>query len=57
MGMVLVIPEIALWAFAVLSLLMVYITSVKVSDIWNEIDRSQPWQNKNVTPEKSQIPI
>ncbi|WP_200850784.1 paraquat-inducible protein A, partial [Klebsiella pneumoniae] len=33
MGMVLVIPEIALWAFAVLSLLMVYITSVKVSDI------------------------
>ncbi|EOA4385088.1 paraquat-inducible protein A, partial [Acinetobacter baumannii] len=25
-------------------LLMVYITSVKVSDIWNEIDRSQPWQ-------------
>ncbi|EMN9656589.1 paraquat-inducible protein A, partial [Acinetobacter baumannii] len=28
----------------VLSLLMVYITSVKVSDIWNEIDRSQPWQ-------------
>ncbi|RSR90569.1 paraquat-inducible protein A, partial [Acinetobacter baumannii] len=23
---------------------MVYITSVKVSDIWNEIDRSQPWQ-------------
>ncbi|HFF4590949.1 TPA: paraquat-inducible protein A, partial [Acinetobacter baumannii] len=20
------------------------ITSVKVSDIWNEIDRSQPWQ-------------
>ncbi|EOD9806328.1 TPA: paraquat-inducible protein A, partial [Acinetobacter baumannii] len=22
----------------------VYITSVKVSDIWNEIDRSQPWQ-------------
>ncbi|HAV4625621.1 TPA: paraquat-inducible protein A, partial [Acinetobacter baumannii] len=21
-----------------------YITSVKVSDIWNEIDRSQPWQ-------------
>lgn len=44
MGMVLVIPEIALWAFAVLSLLMVYITSVKVSDIWNEIDRSQPWQ-------------
>ncbi|MFH4081897.1 paraquat-inducible protein A, partial [Acinetobacter baumannii] len=41
MGMVLVIPEIALWAFAVLSLLMVYITSIKVSDIWNEIDRSQ----------------
>lgn len=42
MGMVLVIPEIALWAFAILSVLLVYITSIKVSDIWNEIDRSLP---------------
>jgi len=41
-GMVLVIPEVALWAFAVLSILLVYITSIKVSDIWNEIDRSLP---------------
>ncbi|MBJ9720514.1 paraquat-inducible protein A [Acinetobacter calcoaceticus] len=41
-GMVLVIPEVALWAFAVLSVLLVYITSIKVSDIWNEIDRSLP---------------
>ncbi|MFI7965798.1 paraquat-inducible protein A, partial [Acinetobacter baumannii] len=41
-GMVLVIPEIALWAFAILSVLLVYITSIKVSDIWNEIDRSLP---------------
>ncbi|OTG83650.1 paraquat-inducible protein A [Acinetobacter sp. ANC 4648] len=38
-GMVVVIPEVALWAFAVLSVLLVYIVSVKVKDIWNEIDR------------------
>ena len=38
-GMVVVIPGIALWAFAILSLLLVYIASIKVRDIWNEIDR------------------
>ncbi|OTG94773.1 paraquat-inducible membrane protein A [Acinetobacter sp. ANC 3832] len=38
-GMVVVIPGIALWSFAVLSLLLVYIASVKVKDIWDEIDR------------------
>ncbi|MBJ9984870.1 paraquat-inducible protein A [Acinetobacter sp. S40] len=39
MGMVVVIPGIALWAFAILSLLLVYIASVKVKDIWDEVDR------------------
>jgi paraquat-inducible protein A len=41
-GMVVVIPGIALWAFAILSLLLVYIASVKVQDIWDEVDRCQP---------------
>jgi len=38
-GMVVVIPGIALWAFAVLSILMIMITSVKLQSIWDEIDR------------------
>ncbi|MCF9046204.1 paraquat-inducible protein A [Acinetobacter nectaris] len=38
-NMVIVIPEIALWAFAVLSLFMVYLNAIKVQDIWNAIDR------------------
>lgn len=38
-GMVVVIPEVALWAFAVLSVLLVYISSAKLSDLWDEIDR------------------
>ncbi|OTG65764.1 paraquat-inducible protein A [Acinetobacter silvestris] len=41
-GMVIVIPEVALWAFAVLSVLLVYIASVKVKDLWDEIDRCLP---------------
>ncbi|ECE6726506.1 MULTISPECIES: paraquat-inducible protein A [Acinetobacter] len=41
-GMVVVIPGIALWAFTILSLLLVYIASVKVQDIWDEVDRCQP---------------
>ncbi|OTG87079.1 paraquat-inducible membrane protein A [Acinetobacter sp. ANC 4558] len=38
-GMVVVIPGIALWAFAILSILMVAIASVQLQNIWNEIDR------------------
>jgi len=41
-GMVVVVPGIALWAFAVLSVLMVYISSVKLQSIWDEIDRCIP---------------
>ncbi|WP_445115697.1 paraquat-inducible protein A [Acinetobacter sp. WZC-1] len=41
-GMVVVIPGVALWSLAVLSLLMVYITSVRVKDLWNQIDRCLP---------------
>ncbi|MCF0264385.1 paraquat-inducible protein A [Acinetobacter guillouiae] len=38
-GMVVVIPGVALWGFSILSVLLVYIASVKVKDLWNEIDR------------------
>ncbi len=38
-GMVVVIPGIALWAFAILSVLLVYIASIKIKDIWDAIDR------------------
>lgn len=38
-GMVVVIPGIALWAFAILSVLLVYIASFKIKDIWDAIDR------------------
>ncbi|WOE33110.1 MULTISPECIES: paraquat-inducible protein A [unclassified Acinetobacter] len=41
-GMVVVTPGIALWAFAVLSLLMIRIASVKLQDIWDEVDRCLP---------------
>jgi paraquat-inducible protein A len=41
-AMVVVIPGVALWAFAVLSVLLVYISSFKVKDIWTEIDKSVP---------------
>lgn len=41
-AMVVVIPGVALWAFAMLSLLLVYIASVKISDLWDEIDRCFP---------------
>lgn len=37
-GMVKVIPGIALWAFAILSLLLVYIVSMKVKDFWDAIE-------------------
>ena len=37
-GMVVVIPGIALWAFAILSLLLVYLVSFKVKDLWDAID-------------------
>ncbi|MCX5468071.1 paraquat-inducible protein A [Acinetobacter nematophilus] len=39
-GMVTVIPGIALWAFTILSILLVYIASVKIKDLWDEVDRS-----------------
>lgn len=38
-AMVVVIPGIALWAFAILSLLLVYIASIKIKDLWDAIDR------------------
>ncbi len=38
-GMVVVIPGIALWAFAILSVLLVYIASIRIKDIWDAIDR------------------
>ena len=41
-AMVVVIPGIALWAFCILSVLLVYISSFKVKDLWAEIDRSVP---------------
>ena len=37
-GMVKVIPGIALWGFAILSLLLVYIVSIKVKDLWDAIE-------------------
>ena len=37
-GMVKVIPGIALWAFALLSLLLVYIVSIKAKDLWDAIE-------------------
>ncbi|MEB3752877.1 paraquat-inducible protein A [Acinetobacter sp. MD2(2019)] len=40
--MVLVIPEIALWAFAALSLFMVFLNAIQVQDIWDAIDRKLP---------------
>ena len=38
-GMVVVVPGIALWAFAILSVLLVYIASMKIKDLWDAIDR------------------
>lgn len=38
-GMVVVVPGIALWAFAVLSILMVRISSVQLQNIWDQIDQ------------------
>lgn len=40
-GMVVVIPGIALWAFAILSVLLVYLVSIKIKDLWNVIDGNQ----------------
>lgn len=37
-AMVVVIPGIALWSFAVLSILLVYLSSFTVKDLWYEID-------------------
>ena len=37
--MVTIIPGIALWSFAVLTVLMVLVVSVKVNDIWDQVDR------------------
>lgn len=39
-GMVVVVPGIGLWSFAVLSVLMVMISSIQLQNIWDEIDRS-----------------
>lgn len=41
-GMVVVIPGIALWSFAVLTVLLVMVTSVSVTDIWDEVERIDP---------------
>ncbi|MBF7685326.1 paraquat-inducible protein A [Acinetobacter sp. B10A] len=38
-SMVLVIPEVALWAFGLLSIFMVYLNAIKVQDTWDAIDR------------------
>lgn len=37
-GMVKVVPGIALWAFAILSVLLVYIASIKIKDLWDAIE-------------------
>lgn len=37
-GMVIVIPGIAMWAFAALSLLQVWICAFKIKDLWHDID-------------------
>lgn len=37
--MVTIIPGVALWSFAVLTVLMVLVVSVKVSDIWDQVER------------------
>ena len=39
MGMVIVIPGIALWAFALLSVLMVMINAISLPMLWDEVDR------------------
>ncbi len=39
-GMVVVIPGIALWSFAILSVFLVLVTSVKVTDIWDEVAKN-----------------
>ncbi|SDB93923.1 paraquat-inducible protein A [Acinetobacter boissieri] len=41
-SMVIVIPEIALWGFALLSIFMVYLNDIKVQDTWDAIDRYLP---------------
>lgn len=41
-GMVVVIPGIALWAFALLSVLVIAINAVSLPTLWNEIDRCLP---------------
>lgn len=37
--MVTIIPGIALWSFAVLTVLMVLVISVKVNDIWDQVEK------------------
>lgn len=37
--MVTIIPGIALWSFAALTVLMVLVISVKVSDIWDQVEK------------------
>jgi len=41
-GMVVVIPGIALWSFAGLTVLLVMVTAVPVTDIWDEVERIDP---------------
>ncbi|MFT4021676.1 MAG: paraquat-inducible protein A [Acinetobacter sp.] len=38
-GMVMVLPGIALWAFGILSVLLVYISSISIHNLWDELDR------------------
>lgn len=37
--MVTIIPGVALWSFAVLTVLMVLVMSVKVNDIWDQVEK------------------
>ncbi len=41
-AIVVVIPGVALWSFAVLTVLLVWVTSVQVTDIWDEVDAIEP---------------
>jgi paraquat-inducible protein A len=39
---VVVIPGIALWSFGALTILLVMVTSVQVTDLWDEVERIDP---------------
>lgn len=39
--MVVIIPGVALWSFAILTVLLVLVMSVSVNDIWDEVDQGE----------------